>query len=121
MTTSYESRLGVAPEEGVKAPCVVSSSSNITLSGEQTVDGVAVVENDRVLVRSQTDPAENGIYNAKSGAWELAADFNAAQDLMDGMIAVDADSSIAYVLNFSGTYDPGVTSVTFAALLDSTT
>lgn len=40
-----------------------------SLSGLITVDGVALDEGDRVLVRLQTTPAENGVYIVNSGAW----------------------------------------------------
>ena len=52
----------------------VASSSNITLSALQTIDGVALAEGDRVLVAGQTNGAENGIYEAASGAWARASD-----------------------------------------------
>lgn len=55
----------------------VATGANITLSGTQTIDGKAVVAGDRVLVRSQTAAADNGIYVVASGAWTRAADFSA--------------------------------------------
>ncbi|GAH59053.1 unnamed protein product, partial [marine sediment metagenome] len=39
----------------------VATTETITLSGEQTIDGILTSE-DRVLVKDQTDPTENGIY-----------------------------------------------------------
>jgi len=33
MTTSFQSRLGFAPEEGIKAPVKVASIVNVTLTG----------------------------------------------------------------------------------------
>lgn len=121
MATSFLTRLGFAPEEGIKAPCVASSAVNISLTGEQTISGVPVVANDRVLVRSQSDPAENGIYVVQSGAWVLASDFNKADDVIDGMIVIDANEDVMYRMVFTGDYDPGVTEVTFNALIDTTT
>ena len=38
-----------------KEPVEVATTANITLSGTQTIDGVAIVADDRVLVRAQTD------------------------------------------------------------------
>lgn len=61
---------GLDPKESVLA----ATTGNITLSGEQTIDGVAVVTGNRVLVKNQTDPKENGIYVADSGAWTRATD-----------------------------------------------
>ena len=114
MTTSHESRLGTAPEEGIKAPCVASNTADITLSGAQTIDGVAVVAGDRVLVRSQTDTTENGIYDASTGAWTRSTDFNDPSDLINGNLVPDANSDITYQVEFTGSYDPGTTSITFA-------
>lgn len=59
-----------------KLACRAVSTSNITLSGEQTIDGVSVVSGDRVLVAGQTDARRNGIYNASTGAWSRADDAN---------------------------------------------
>jgi hypothetical protein len=57
---------GVTPVEPVEA----ATTANITLSGTQTIDGVALVADERVLVKNQTTPSENGIYLVKSGAWQ---------------------------------------------------
>lgn len=55
----------------------VATGSNITLSGEQTIDGKAVVAGDRVLVKAQTTQSQNGIYVAAAGSWTRATDFSA--------------------------------------------
>lgn len=63
--------------EGVKpvAPVVAATTANITLSGTQTVDGIALDVDDRVLVKEQSTASQNGIYLVKSGAWvKVAAD-----------------------------------------------
>ena len=52
----------------VKDPVAVATTANITLSGEQTIDGV-LTSTSRVLVKNQTAPAENGIYVSAAGAW----------------------------------------------------
>jgi hypothetical protein len=59
----------------------VVATTNITLSGVQTIDGVAVIAGDRVLVARQTAGAQNGIYVVASGAWSRAADFDAAAEM----------------------------------------
>ena len=58
----------------VKNSVRVISKSNITLSGTQTIDGVAVVADERVLVAGQTTASQNGIYDVKAGAWVRSAD-----------------------------------------------
>jgi len=56
---------GVRPIDSVKA----ATTENITISGEQTIDGVSLVIDDRVLVKNQTTVEQNGIYIVASGAW----------------------------------------------------
>lgn len=54
---------------------------NITLSAPQTIETVAVVAGDRVLVKAQTLPAENGIYIVAAGAWTRATDADVWSEL----------------------------------------
>jgi hypothetical protein len=55
-----------------KAPAKAATTTNITLSGPQTIDTVSVVAGDTVLVKDQTNPAQNGIYTVQTGAWTYA-------------------------------------------------
>jgi hypothetical protein len=55
-----------------KAPARAATTVNITLSGAQTIDTVSVVAGDTVLVKNQTNAAENGIYTVQTGAWTYA-------------------------------------------------
>lgn len=50
----------------------LATTGNITLSGEQVIDGV-LTSNSRVLVKNQTDGTENGIYTTSAGAWSSYA------------------------------------------------
>jgi phage-related tail fiber protein len=52
----------------------VATTANITLSGTQTIDGIAVVAGDRVLVKNQTTGSQNGIYVVATGTWSRSAD-----------------------------------------------
>lgn len=62
-------------------PCDVATIGNITLSNTQTIDNVAVVAGDRVLVWQQTDAKTNGIYVVVSGgSWTRAADLDAGSE-----------------------------------------
>ena len=70
----------------VKAPCVAVTSGPITLLGEQTVNGVAVVSGDRVLVKDQVAKSENGIYVVAQSNWPRAIDMNGADDATDGTV-----------------------------------
>ncbi len=61
---------GLDTKESVRA----ATTADITLSGNQTIDGVSTVDGDRVLVKEQSDLTENGIYVTDSGAWSRSAD-----------------------------------------------
>ena len=55
----------------------VATTGNITLANEQTIDGVALVDGDRVLVKNQNDAEDNGIYIVvDGGAWVRSEDFD---------------------------------------------
>ena len=47
----------------------LATTGNITLSGNQAIDGVLTVNNNIVVVKNQTTTSENGLYYASSGAW----------------------------------------------------
>ena len=68
-----------------KQPCRVATTANISsLSGLFPIDGISVDPGDRILVRHQSNPVENGIYEAASGAWARASDADASGDLVGG-------------------------------------
>lgn len=61
---------GLDSHPSVKA----ASTATLTLSGTQTVDGIALIAGDRCLAKDQTTPASNGIYVVAAGAWARATD-----------------------------------------------
>jgi trimeric autotransporter adhesin len=80
-----------------KAPAVVVSLTNETISGPATIDDVVLTDGDRVLLTGQTDPIENGLWVVNtSGAWTRPADF-----------ANGSTAGQAYVLILSGTLYAG--------------
>lgn len=86
MNTNVDRIQGLSGSLAVKAPCRVATTAAITLSGLQAVDGVTVSAGDRVLVKNQADTSANGIYNADTGDWTRALDFNAANDAVLGTL-----------------------------------
>jgi hypothetical protein len=73
----------------IHAAAVAATSTNIDLStaleNGDVVDGVTLVTGDRVLVKSQTNAAQNGIYVVQaSGAAVRATDFDAPAEVDGG-------------------------------------
>ncbi len=58
-----------------KEAVVCLAEANITLTGEQTIDGVTT-STSRVLLTGQTDASENGIWVTGAGAWIRPDDFD---------------------------------------------
>jgi phage-related tail fiber protein len=52
----------------------VATTSNIALKASQTIDGVAVVAGDRVLVKNQTSAKDNGLYVVANEFWVRTKD-----------------------------------------------
>lgn len=119
--TSVDRIQGLSGSLAIKAPCRVATTANITLSGEQTIDGVAAVDGDRVLVKDQTDTIENGIYDVSTGAWTRARDFDGANDVKDGTLVLVTDGALngQYLFQVSGTNPiiPGASAVTITTIL----
>ncbi len=101
----------------IKPPCVAVASSNITLSGLQTIGSVTVAQDDRVLVIGQTDLTENGIYNADTGDWTRAKDFDGNRDAVRGTLVLVRNQLIEGAFYELTTANPvlfGSSSITFA-------
>lgn len=75
---------GLTEGLAVKRAVRVATTANITLSGLQTVDGIVLAADDRVLVKDQSTQAQNGIYNASSGPWPRARDADGNGDWCQG-------------------------------------
>lgn len=78
-----------------KLSVVAATTTQITLSAPQTVDGIAVVAGDRVLVRAQTAPAENGIYVVAAGAWVRSTDTDVWTELPGAFTFVEKGTTYA--------------------------
>jgi hypothetical protein len=90
--TTADRIFGVFGDLGTKRPVRVIAATNITLSGLQTVNGVALsaggngVEPDSVLAINETDPVDNGIWWVSSSAWTRRPDFNGQRDVVKGTL-----------------------------------
>ena len=99
-----------------KASCVVATTGNITLSGTQTIDGIAVTAGQRVLVKNQTAAAENGIYVAAAAGWARAADANTWDELVHAFSFVERGTDGAnngYLCTIAANGTLGTTAITW--------
>jgi len=101
----------------VKMSVRAASTANLTLSGEQIIDGVSCVAGDRVLVKDQTDASENGIYVVASGSWNRAADADTSAKVTGGMFTFVEEGTAAadsgFTLTTDGAIVLGTTALTF--------
>jgi uncharacterized cupin superfamily protein len=116
-STTTDRRQGVNSNSAIKAPCRAATTANITLSDEQTIDGVAIVDGDRVLVKNQTVGADNGIYECDTGTWTRTKDWDGTYDIRNGtLVFVHSGSTNSgwWYVSTSDTITIGTTSVTIA-------
>lgn len=108
------SRQGLDVKDSVRA---ATTGANITLSGTQTIDGVALVAGDRVLVKDQTTGSANGIYVVAAGAWTRAVDFDSNGDVTAGAFTFveqgTANADSGWVLTTDNPITLGTTVLTF--------
>jgi hypothetical protein len=69
-----------------KLTALVATTANITLSGTQTIDGVALSADNRVLVKNQNTASQNGLYVVRTTAWVRATDLDANTELNNGVL-----------------------------------
>lgn len=114
---------GVATGLDVKASVRVATTANITLSGTQTIDGVAVIAGDRVLVKNQTTGSENGIYVVGASAWSRSTDADTSAEVTSGMFTFvsegTANGHAGFVLATDDAITLGTTSLVFTQFSDA--
>jgi len=86
-------------KQDFKHSVVAATTGAITLSGLQTIDGVALAAGARVLVKNQAAAKDNGIYVAATAAWVRSTDADFSAEVTPGMLVlvergtVNADSA----------------------------
>lgn len=102
----------------VKMSCDVATTANITLSGEQTIDGV-LTSTSRVLVKNQSTQANNGIYTSGAGAWTRTSDYDQSAEVAAGTFTAILSGTVnANTLWVQTTSNPtiGVSALVFSKL-----
>lgn len=112
-----EGPAGAATMNGWKEPCRVATTSNVTISTAlnpgDTIDGVTLAENDRVLVWRQTTKSQNGIYRVAASP-ARTTDADAAGELVGGTQVRVTSGTIYEGVDFAifspaGSITPGTT------------
>jgi hypothetical protein len=95
----------------------VATTANIALAGLQTIDTVALVAGDRVLVKNQTVAKDNGIYIAGAPAWVRAPDADTNAEVTSALlVSVEQGTALAdtrWQLVTDGVIVLGTTPLTF--------
>ena len=86
---------GVSQGLDIKDSVKVATTANITLSGTQTIDGVAVSADERVLVKNQSTASQNGLYLCKASTWVRTDDLAAGVDAAGMFTFVEQGSTNA--------------------------
>lgn len=111
---------GVAQGLNVKSAVLWSTTANILLTGLTTQAGGewtgTLTAGDRILVKNQTLPAENGIYAASAVGWTRTTDADTWNELVSAFTFIEQGSTLAdtgwtCTVNPGGTL--GVTAVTW--------
>lgn len=112
-------------KQDFKHSVLVATTAAVTLSGLQTVDGVALTAGARVLVKHQAAAKDNGLYQVVAGGpWTRCADAGASDKVTPGLLvlvekgSVNADS--AWQLVADGPITLGVTALVFEMVFGRT-
>lgn len=100
-----------------KASVRAATTSNITLSGVQTIDGISVIAGDRVLVKNQSTSSQNGIYDVAAGSWTRSSDANTGTKIKQATTSIEegaVNADTIYTCTTNGSITIGTTSLAFA-------
>ena len=101
----------------IKNSVRAATTGNITLSGEQEIDGVSLVDGDRVLVKNQSTAAQNGIYVVvDEDAWTRADDAENGELSPGSFTFVEegtANADSGWVISTDGEITVGTTAITW--------
>ncbi len=109
--------MGLSVHDSVRVATVSAGTLATSFENGDTVDGVVLATGNRILIKNQAAPAENGIYVvAASGAPARATDADTWTELVQAFVVVTAGTANAgtsWVSQTSSGGTLGVTAVTF--------
>lgn len=129
ISQAVQAMIAAGAANDYKASVRAATTANITtLAGgaPNTLDGVTLVANDRILVKDQATASQNGLYyvatlgTGANGTWTRATDADQAGELTSGaIVAVEEGTTNAdsqWMLTTDGTITIGTTSLAFTRL-----
>ena len=84
-TSEYGYKLDLL-DLGFSVTAKTATTTNITLTGAQTIDGVTIVAGNIVLVKNQSTASQNGVYLASSGAWSRHSSLDSTSDYSNNFV-----------------------------------
>lgn len=113
--------LRLAGRNNIKEAALAATDTNIDLAvgGLLVVDGYQTVEGDRILVKSQTDATQNGLYYASTGVWVRTEDANEDGEVLTGMTVfvknslANSNNGYIYVMNSASPVVIGTNDINF--------
>ncbi len=122
MSSTDKTKLDAAQsltEIDAKESCLVRAQGNLTLSGEQTIDGI-LTSASRVLVDQQSTASQDGIYVTAAGAWSRSADMATGTEARGVRVWIEEGSVDAQRLyacgNVEGSDVVGTDGLTFSLI-----
>ena len=117
----------------IKTPVRVATTTNVTLTGgaPNTLDGISLALNDRILVKNQTNQTQNGIYyvdtlgTGSNGTWSRTTDADTGAELPTGSYVFvnsgTVNGSSSWVMTTTGTITIGTSNIVWALYSQLTT
>ncbi len=101
----------------VKDSVRVATTESIDLTDLPTIiDSVTLASGDRVLLKNQSSPKENGIYIANGSTWSRSVDMNEPSEIKGAFVFVEegtVNQSAGFVQSGAGTIVVGTSAINF--------
>ena len=108
---------GLDPKASVKAATTTAGTLASSFANASVIDGVTLVTGDRILIKNQAAPAENGIYTVNaSGAPTRATDMSVWSEVPNTYVFVEqgtVNADVGYVCTSDQGGTIGTTAITF--------
>jgi hypothetical protein len=108
---------GIAWKDTVRAATTAAGTLATGFENTDVIDGVTLATGDRILIKNQAAPAENGIYTVNaSGAPTRATDADSASDILNAAVFIQegtVNADTGWVMTTNAPITLGTTGLTF--------